>query len=153
MAFNTSEEVSFVKQRFSRVGNGQDLVISFKGTEDGSAGSVIGARRGCLVCSLEMIDEKVGEGCVGKTAGCNSSEIRPNPTFLRTQCTAEVSVPICPNSSHSNDRLGQGTQRSSLHYKSTICLILYFSHWIWDLLCGYMGVSPHFLDLECVVGQ
>lgn len=83
-----------MKQRFSRVGNGQDLVISLKGTEDGSAGSVTGARRGCLVCSLEMIDEKVGEGHVGKTAGCNSSEIRPNPTFLRSQCTAEVSVPI-----------------------------------------------------------
>ena len=94
MALNTSEDVSFVEQKFSSGGNGQDPVVSFKGTEDGSAGSVIGAWRRCLVCSLEAIDEEMGEGQVGKTADCKSLEIRPNPTLLRSQCIAEISVPI-----------------------------------------------------------
>lgn len=48
----------------------------------------------CLVRSLETIDEEMGEGHVGKTAGCNSSEIRPNPTLLRSRGSAEISVPI-----------------------------------------------------------
>lgn len=79
---------------FSRGGNAQDPVVSLKGTEGGSAGSVRGARRVCLVCCSETIDEQLGEGHAGKAAGCYSSEIRPNPTLLRSQGIAEISVPI-----------------------------------------------------------
>lgn len=74
---------------FPRDGNGQEPVVSFKGTEDGS-----GAWRACLVCSLETIHKEMGEGHMGNAAGCNSSEIRPNPTLLRSQSIAEIFVHI-----------------------------------------------------------
>lgn len=50
-------------------GKQQEPLGSFNGTEDASAGSATGARRGCPGPSLQMLDEEREEGCVGKAAG------------------------------------------------------------------------------------
>lgn len=50
--------MSFGEQKFSGVGKGQEPLGSFNGTEDFSAGSATGVRRGCPGPSLQMLDEE-----------------------------------------------------------------------------------------------